>query len=164
MQIDVIIDILNLPYYTPRLNEVERGYIGFTLAVCPSVRLWTASCPLCIFNNTRRIHFIFKHLINNYMRCVAYNVCFKTQQFEILANSLNLELWLCLLLTWDPIWLNNMGNRRRGQSSERRRSSCSSYNWFWYDYHISYMFFEGNMWLPDYDDTRKKRIWICYSM
>ena len=30
---------------------------------CPSVRLWTESCPLCIFNNTHRIHFIFAHLI-----------------------------------------------------------------------------------------------------
>ena len=27
------------------------------------VRLWTESCPLCIFNNTRRIHFIFTHRI-----------------------------------------------------------------------------------------------------
>ena len=30
---------------------------------CPSVRLWTESCPLCIFKNTHRIHFIFAHLI-----------------------------------------------------------------------------------------------------
>ena len=30
---------------------------------CPSVRLWTESCPLCIFYNTPRIHFIFTHLI-----------------------------------------------------------------------------------------------------
>ena len=54
-------------FYTPRFNEVERGYTGFTssicLSVCPSVCLWTESCPLCIFNNTRRIHFIFTHLI-----------------------------------------------------------------------------------------------------
>ena len=26
------------------------------LSVCPSVRLWTELCPLCIFNNTHRIH------------------------------------------------------------------------------------------------------------
>ena len=30
---------------------------------CPSVRLWTESCPPCILNNTHRIHFIFAHLI-----------------------------------------------------------------------------------------------------
>ena len=28
----------------PRFNEVEMGYTGFTLSVCPSVRLWTESC------------------------------------------------------------------------------------------------------------------------
>ena len=34
------------------LNEVEGVYTGFTLPVCSSVRLWTESCPLCIFHNT----------------------------------------------------------------------------------------------------------------
>ena len=37
---------------------------GYTLvSPCPSVHLWTEWCPLCIFNNTRRIHFIFTYLI-----------------------------------------------------------------------------------------------------
>ena len=51
--------------YTRRYNEVERGDILVSPcpSVRPSVRLWTESCPLCIFNNTRRIHFIFAHLI-----------------------------------------------------------------------------------------------------
>ena len=44
--------------YTHHFNEVERGLYWFHL-----VRLWTESCPLCIFNNTCRIHFIFAHLI-----------------------------------------------------------------------------------------------------
>ena len=63
------------------------GDSSFTLSVCPSVdRIMSAlclqqyspdpfhiytsyqatseeSCPLCVFNNTRRIHFIFTHLI-----------------------------------------------------------------------------------------------------
>ena len=30
---------------------------------CPSVRLWTESWPLSIFNNNRQIHFIFAHLM-----------------------------------------------------------------------------------------------------
>ena len=57
--------------YTPRFNEVEGGVYWFhvvrpsvRLSVRPSVRLWTESCPLCIFHNTCRIHFIFTHLIN----------------------------------------------------------------------------------------------------
>ena len=55
--------------YTPHFNFVEAGYTGFTLSVCPSVHqsirpsvhLWTESCPLCIFNNTHQIHYIFAH-------------------------------------------------------------------------------------------------------
>ena len=47
----------------PASTKLIGGYTGITLSVCPSVRLWTESCPLCIFNNTHRIHFIFAHLI-----------------------------------------------------------------------------------------------------
>ena len=49
-------------FYTPRFDEVERGVYWFHL-VRLSVCLWTESCPLFIFNNTRRIHVIFAHLI-----------------------------------------------------------------------------------------------------
>ena len=44
--------------YTHRFNEVERAVYWFHL-----VRLWTESCPLYIFNNTRQIHFTF-HISN----------------------------------------------------------------------------------------------------
>ena len=74
------------PFYTLRFNEVERG--GILVSPCPSVHLWTESCLLCIFNNTRRIHFIFAHLIKPLQK--ACNVSIKIQKFEILANSLNL--------------------------------------------------------------------------
>ena len=54
-------------HFTPRFNEVERGVYWFHFvrpsvspSVCPSVRLWTESCPL---HNISRIHFIFTHLI-----------------------------------------------------------------------------------------------------
>ena len=47
----------------PASTKLKGGYTGITLSVCPSVRLWTELCPLCIFNNTHRIHFIFAHLI-----------------------------------------------------------------------------------------------------
>ena len=48
--------------YIPCSTQL-KGYTGFTLSVCPSVRLWTESCLLCIFHNTSWIHFIFTHLI-----------------------------------------------------------------------------------------------------
>ena len=57
------IPVQNSTHYTPRFNEVDGGYTGITLSVCPSVRLWTESCPLCIFKNTHCIHFIFAHFI-----------------------------------------------------------------------------------------------------
>ena len=54
-------------YYTHHFNEVERGVYWFHVvrpSVRLSIRLWTKSCPLCIFHNNSRIHFIFAHLIN----------------------------------------------------------------------------------------------------
>ena len=71
----------------PPLNEVEDGYTGFTLSVFPSVclfiRLWTECCPLCIFHNTIRIHFIFRHLINQLQR-----VC------HLLSFVKNSKIWI----------------------------------------------------------------------
>ena len=52
-------------------------------SVCPSVCLWTESCPLCIFNNTHRIHFIWHILSSNFRRCVACKVCIKVKKFII---------------------------------------------------------------------------------
>ena len=49
-------------YYTSASTKMNWGYTGFTLPLCPSVPLWTESCPLCIFKNTCRIDFIFAHL------------------------------------------------------------------------------------------------------
>ena len=64
----VIAFLFIIPHTSTKLKE---GYTGVTLSVCPSarpsvcpsVRLWTESCPLCIFNNTHRIYFTFAHLI-----------------------------------------------------------------------------------------------------
>ena len=42
--------------------------IKFSEHVC----LWTESCLLCIFNNTRQIHFIFTHLIQQLQVCCVY--------------------------------------------------------------------------------------------
>ena len=46
----------------PRSTKFKRG--GTLVSLCPSVRLWTESCPLCIVHNTSGIHFIFTHLID----------------------------------------------------------------------------------------------------
>ena len=147
-------------HYNPCFNEVERVGVGagegdggrFEFHL---VRLWTESCPLCVSNNTHRIHSIFTHLIkllqknhvrsvsstilagsisylhilsSYFRRCVACKDFFKIKKVGVLANSLNLLLWLCLVLTWGPMWINSMGNHgAAGVSSGHRRSSCSSF-------------------------------------
>ena len=76
---------------------LEGVYTGYTLTVCPfvcqyvhpSVRLWTESCPLCIFHNTSQIHFIFTHLINQLQklcRMLIYIKKFHIFKLEILQN------------------------------------------------------------------------------
>ena len=70
--------------------KLKGGYTDFTPSVCPSVdRIMSAL-------------YLQPYLSDPFNICTSYQA--------ILANSLNLQLWLCLLLTWDPIWLNSMGN------------------------------------------------------
>ena len=75
-------------YYTPRFNKVERGVYWFhlvRLSVCGQNRVRSVSSTILI----RSISYL--HILSsNFRRCVACNVCFKIQKFEILANSLNL--------------------------------------------------------------------------
>ena len=77
----------------PPLQCSWGGYTGFTLSVCPYVRL-----SVCGQNRVRSVSstilvgFIsYLHILSsNFRRCVACNACFKIQNFEIFANSLNL--------------------------------------------------------------------------
>ena len=58
-------DMMFTPDYdTPASTKLKGGYTSFTL----SVRLWTEKCPLCVFNNTRWIHYIFVHLIKQLLK------------------------------------------------------------------------------------------------
>ena len=70
--------------HTPRFNEVERGYTGFTLSVCPSARL-----SVCGQNRVRSVSsticigsISYLHILsNNFRRCVVCNVCLKIWKF-----------------------------------------------------------------------------------
>ena len=53
--------VLKMEVIIPSASTKLKG--GIMVSPCPSVRLWTESCPLCILDNTHRIHFIFAHLI-----------------------------------------------------------------------------------------------------
>ena len=81
-----------------------------------------------IFKVTGSISYL--HILSSYFRrCVVCKDFFKIE--KVLANSLNLWLSFCLVLTWDPIWINSIGNHGVvGVSSERRHSSCSSFFYF----------------------------------
>ena len=100
-------------YYTPASMKLKGGYAGFTLSICLSVRLSVCgqNSVRCV-SSTRLVRSIsYLHILSsNFRRCVTYKVCFRMQKFEVLANSFNLYIWHCHLLTWDPIWLNSMGN------------------------------------------------------
>ena len=62
-----------LLYPTPK--KLRRGVL---ILPCPSVRLYTKSCPLCISHNTSQIHFKFAHLINQVQK-VCHVLSFSLQ-------------------------------------------------------------------------------------
>ena len=93
----------------------EDVRLSVRLSVCGQNRVCSVSSTILVGSIS-----YLRILPSNLRRCVT---C------VILANSLNLYLWLCLLMTWDSIWLNGMGNHEAaGVSSTCRRSSCSSLN------------------------------------
>ena len=110
--------------YTPRFNEVERGIL---VSPCPSVRL-----SVCGQNRVRSVSstiligsISYLHILSsNLRRCVAGIARFKSQNF-VTCNFDFVFFWLWI--QYDSMAWVIM--RRRWVSSERRRSSCSSFNW-----------------------------------
>ena len=92
-----------IPYCMSLYPPLQRSWKGGILvSPCPSVRL-----SVCGQNRVRSVSstiligsISYLHILSsNFRRCVACNARFKIEKFEILANFLNLQLWLCLLLT-----------------------------------------------------------------
>ena len=86
----------NYTLHSTKLKGVHWFHL-VRLFVCPSVCLWTESCPLCIFHKTSQIHFICTYLINQFQMVCCVLSFVKIPNFEFLAISLNFSLWLCLL-------------------------------------------------------------------
>ena len=64
-----------------------------------SARLWTESCPLCIFHNTSQIHFIFTHHINQLQkvcRVLSHVQNYKIQNFVKFFKfaTFTLSMWI----------------------------------------------------------------------
>ena len=99
--------------YTPRFNEVERGVYWYhlvRLSVCGQNRVRSVSSTILI-GSISYLHI----LSSNFRRCVACKVRSKFKNFGEFFIFETLTGWkkyfvFCLLLTWDPIWLNGMGN------------------------------------------------------
>ena len=101
-------------YYTPRFNEVDRGVYWYhlvRLSVCLFVCL-SVGLSICGQNRVRSVSSTILIWSISYLHI-----------FEILVNFLNLLFWLGI--QYDSMEWVIM--RRRGVSSERRHSSCSSF-------------------------------------
>ena len=65
--------------YNPPSTKLKGGIL---VSPGPSVRpsMWTESCPLCIFNNTHWIHFIFAHFIKQLQKVLHVKFLAATKQ------------------------------------------------------------------------------------
>ena len=82
--------------------------------------------------------YLQQYLSDRFHICTSYQATSEGVSYiRFISKLQNLKFWRilqihnfdCLLLTLDPIWLNNMGNHEvAGVSSECRHSSCSSYS------------------------------------
>ena len=111
--------------YTPRFNEVDRGYTGITLSVCPSVDRIVSALYLQEYSS------------DPFHICTSYQATSEGVSLVMpISKFKNLKFWrffkICdfdYVFFWLGIQYDSMVwviMRRRGVSSERRRSSCSS--------------------------------------
>ena len=116
---------MNIRYYTPRFNEVDRGVYWYhlvRLSVCGQNRVRSVSSTILI-GSISYLHI----LSSNFRRCVACNARFKIHlTFWRIFKICNFDFVIFWLgIRYDSmVWVIM---RQRGVSSERRRSSCSSY-------------------------------------
>ena len=124
-------DLTAAHFYTLHSTNLKGVYWFHLvcLSICPSVHLWTESCPLCIFCNTCRIHFLCTHLIKQLQKVFhMYHFFskFRSLKFWQILSICNFDFVKFDLgsnMNWSVVWVI-MG--RQGVSSECRRSSCSS--------------------------------------
>ena len=112
------------------LGDLNCSVVCWFHSVRPSVRPASrvrSVAPTVLVGSISYLHI----LSSNFRRCVVCKFFGKISKFKFFAIFQNLYLWLCLVLTWELMWITSMGNHgASGGISERRRSSCSSFNFF----------------------------------
>ena len=96
--------------YTPHPTKLKQGILVSPWpSVCLSICGQNCACSVSSTILARSISYL--HALSSNFRCVAFKLFFKIKKIEV-SNSLN--LWLWLVLTWDPKWtdelFNSMGN------------------------------------------------------
>ena len=100
-------------------------------SICPSVLLPVrpASHVRSVAHRVLVGSISYLHILStNFRRCVGFKVSCKISKSEFLA-FLYLQIWLCLVLTSDLMWITCMGNHGAARGiSERRRSILAATN------------------------------------
>ena len=106
-------------HYTPRTTKLLGVIlVSLRLSVYPA-------CILCLLCSASFLVGSISYLyisLSGFRWWVACKISCKMLTYKFLAIFLNLYLWLCLLLTWNRMWITSMGIH----VSECRRSSCCS--------------------------------------
>ena len=122
-------------------SSCRWGYIGFTPSVHPSVPPSHIPCPLCSAYSSDWIHFIFIYVIKLLQKVCRMQGFLQNFKLWIFSNFLKFVSLTLSVLTWDVMWIASMGNHGAvGGISERRLSSCSSYDGsvsYWISIHIN---------------------------
>ena len=109
---------------SPASTKLKGGYTGFTLSVCPSVRL-----SVCGQNRVIGSILCLHILSSNFRRCILCNVCSKFQQLKFWRI-----LWICyfdFVFFWLGIQYDSIVwviMKRTGGILRTRHSSCFNYN------------------------------------
>ena len=115
-------------HYTPLQWSWKGGILvsrrpSVSPSVCQSV--CGQNCVCSVSSTILAGSISYLHILSsNFRKCVACKGHCKIFKFEFLAIFLNMYFWLCLIMTWDLIWINSMGNHGAvGVFTECRHSS-----------------------------------------
>ena len=114
---------MSWPHHTPCTMKLLGGYIVFTpsvhLSVCPSIRPTSRVCSVVPTVLVGSISYLYI-LSSNFRRCVMCKDSCQILGFQFLAIFKISWLWLCVVLTWDLMWITSKGNH----GAERGISEC----------------------------------------